>query len=377
MLNAPSAAARKAPARKAPARKATAAACGIALALTLAACSNQDANQSGSASSAGSAADSATASASQADSQAAFPVSITHHFGTTTIDKAPTRVATVGWANHEVPLALGIVPVGISKATWGDDDNNGLLPWVEEKLAELGAETPELFDETDGIPFEQVAATKPDVILAAYSGLTQEDYDTLSKIAPVVAYPDVAWSTSLEQMIDLNSTALGKQEEGAQLVKDLDSQVAAALDKHPKLKGTKVLFTAFGGTTDASKLGFYPTVDPRMGFLADHGFGVPAIVEENSRDAEKFWVEVSAENPEQFEDVELIIAYSSGKAEDDAKLLADLQKDPLKSKIPAIKNGNVAFIDNGPLGASANPSPLSIPWSLDKYFAALEAGLQS
>ena len=38
-------------------------------------------------------------------------------------------------------------------------------------------------DRYDGIDFEAVADTQPDVILAAYSGLTQEDYDTLSKIA--------------------------------------------------------------------------------------------------------------------------------------------------------------------------------------------------
>ncbi|MBR7200502.1 hypothetical protein PS14A_26535, partial [Pseudomonas sp. 14A] len=66
----------------------------------------------------------------------------------------------------------------MSKATWGDDDDNGVLPWVEEKLDELGAETPVLFDETDGIDYEAVADTEPDVILAAYSGLTQEEYDT-------------------------------------------------------------------------------------------------------------------------------------------------------------------------------------------------------
>ena len=48
-----------------------------------------------------------------------------------------------------------------------------------------------LFDETDGIDFEAVADTQPDVILASYSGLTQEEYDTLSKIAPVVAYPEL------------------------------------------------------------------------------------------------------------------------------------------------------------------------------------------
>ncbi len=66
-----------------------------------------------------------------------------------------------------------------------------------------------LFDETDGIDFEAVANTNPDVILAAYSGLTQQDYDTLSQIAPTVAYPTTAWSTPWRDWIKLESKALG------------------------------------------------------------------------------------------------------------------------------------------------------------------------
>ncbi|MDR0730076.1 MAG: ABC transporter substrate-binding protein, partial [Treponema sp.] len=102
------------------------------------------------------------------------PITIEHALGTTVIQTRPVRIATVNWANHEVPLALGLVPVGMAAANFGDDDGDGLLPWVEERLSELGAATPVLFDETDGIDFEAVADTNPDVILAAYSGLTQE-----------------------------------------------------------------------------------------------------------------------------------------------------------------------------------------------------------
>ena len=40
----------------------------------------------------------------------AFPVTIEHAFGETTIESKPERIATVAWANHEVPLALGVVP---------------------------------------------------------------------------------------------------------------------------------------------------------------------------------------------------------------------------------------------------------------------------
>ncbi|MFK5664227.1 hypothetical protein V7O34_25660, partial [Escherichia coli] len=84
----------------------------------------------------------------------ASPIVIEHALGTTTIEEKPERVATVAWANHEVPLALGVVPVGMAAANFGDDDDNGMLPWVEEKLDELDAEPPVLFDETDGIDFE-------------------------------------------------------------------------------------------------------------------------------------------------------------------------------------------------------------------------------
>lgn len=268
----------------------------------------------------------------------------------------------------------------MSKATYGDDDGDGILPWVEDKLKELGADSgdkkPVLFDETDGIPFEKVADTKPDIILATYSGISQEDYDTLSKIAPVIAYPDMAWGTSLEDMILISSKAIGKADEGKKLSENLDTTIADALEKYPNLKGKKALFTSFGGSSDPSKLGFYSTEDPRMGFLVNHGLAAPKIVEEQSKTADKFWVEVSTENPEQFDDVDVIISYSSGDKAEDEKNVKDMQADPLLSKIPAVKNGNIAFLEDGPLGAASNPSPLSIPWGIDRYFAALNEGLK-
>ena len=42
-----------------------------------------------------------------------FPVTVEHAFGSTTIPARPERVATVAWANHEVPLALGINKSGL------------------------------------------------------------------------------------------------------------------------------------------------------------------------------------------------------------------------------------------------------------------------
>ncbi len=300
----------------------------------------------------------------------AFPVTVTHVYGETTITKKPERVATVAWANHEVPLALGVVPVGMSKAAWGDDDGDGVLPWVEDKLTELGAKTPVLFDETDGIDYEAVADTHPDVILAAYSGLTQEEYDTLSKIAPVVAQPGIAWGTSVEDMIRLDSKALGLEKQGDALIDDLHAQTDAALEKHSVLKDKKLLF-AYIDPSDLSQIGYYTAIDTRPGFLHDIGLPFPSVVEKNA-DSTEFYLTVSAEKADEFDDVDVFVTYG------DASMVPLLQADPLLSKIPAIAAGRIAVLgDATPLAASANPSPLSIPWGIEDYFAVLAKPLEN
>ena len=325
-------------------------------ALVLTGCSGQDA------------ADTAEAASSTGG---AFPVTIEHAYGETTIDTQPERIATVAWANHEVPLALGVVPVGMSKATWGDDDGDGVLPWVEDQLDELGAETPVLFDETDGIDFEAVADTEPDVILAAYSGLTQEEYDTLSKIAPVVAYPDVAWGTSYEDMIRLNSAAIGLAPEGDQLIEDLNAEVQTALADHPALADSNVLFS-YIDPADFSQIGFYTALDTRPGFLNSLGLPEPTIVADESAGTDLFYVTVSSEEADRFADVDVFVTYGDA----DGAIVSQLQADPLLAQIPAIQNGNIAVLENStPLAASANPSPLSIGWGIDEYFALLAGAL--
>nr|WP_186349761.1 iron-siderophore ABC transporter substrate-binding protein [Gordonia spumicola] len=293
-----------------------------------------------------------------------FPITVTHALGTTTVTSAE-RIATVGWSNQEVPLALGVVPVGMAKATWGDDNGNGVMPWVEDKLKALGAQTPAMYDETDGPDYEAVAATEPDVILAAYSGLTEEQYTKLSKIAPVVAYPSIPWGTTWEETIALNSKAMGREADGKKLIADLTGQVNTAVSAHPELKSTKTLF-AYLEPNDMSKIGYYTLNDPRANFLKTAGLPVPSAVESSSATSKDFYVQVSAEQADQFNDVGLIVTYGDGST------LARLQADPLLGKIPAIKAGHVAVLqDSTPLAAASNPSPLSIPWGAAKYFDLL------
>ncbi len=138
------------------------------------------------------------ATAEESDvADAQFPMTITHGLGETVIESKPESVVAIGWGNPDVPLALGIVPTGIAEANFGPRDENGLLAWTAEAFEELGVE-PNVFDDTDGWDYEAIADCNPDVILAAYSGLSQEEYDRLSEIAPVVAYPEISWTTTLQ-----------------------------------------------------------------------------------------------------------------------------------------------------------------------------------
>jgi len=307
-----------------------------------------------------------SSSAGEEDSTAEFePITIEHALGTTTIDSEPQRVATVQWANHEVPLALGVVPVGMAAANFGDDDGDGLLPWVSERLEELDAEVPVLFDETDGIDFEAVADTNPDVILAGYSGLTQEDYDTLSEIAPVVAYPEAPWATPWREMIEINAAGMGMATEGEELVASLEQDIDDAVGEAPQLEGKATMFLTHVDTTDLSEVSFYTPYDTRSAFFEDLGLTTPASVQEVSTDPDQFSGTVSAEQVDQFNDVDIIVTYG------DQALVDALNADPLLSQIPAVKSGAIVLLPDTPLGTAANPTPLAISWVLEDYVSML------
>ena len=297
-----------------------------------------------------------------------FPLRVAHAYGETVIPARPQRVATVSWANHEVPLALGVVPVGMAAANFGDADGDGLLPWVKAALDELGAEVPRLYDEGDGIDFEAVAATQPDVILAAYSGLSRQDYDTLSMIAPVVAFPEGPWATGWRDIIRLNAAGMGMAEAGTALIDRIEEEIAATRAAHPEFEGKTAMFVTHLAPTDLSRISFYTDNDPRVRFFHDLGLASPAFIAETAERG-AFAGEISAERIDLLDDVDLLVTYGG---ED---LRAGLAENALTAHLPAVAKGGLVLLGNDAMGTAANPTPLSLPWVLDDYAAQLSAAL--
>lgn len=80
----------------------------------------------------------------------------------------------------------------------------------------------------DGLAFEQIAALQPDLILALYvpSGLTQEDYNRLSQIAPTVAPPagETEGGISWQDLTRTVGLAVGQPDEAERIVADVEAR---------------------------------------------------------------------------------------------------------------------------------------------------------
>lgn len=299
------------------------------------------------------------------DSGSMFPITIEHAFGQTVIESKPERVATIAWANQDTPLALGIVPVGFSMANFGPVDEYGMHSWTAAKVAELGEADPNVFSDTDGLDYEAINDAQPDIILAAYSGLTQEEYDLLSQIAPVIAYPRAAWQTYWREQIVINSTAIGLAAEGEQYIAEMEQLIEATTSKYPELDDITGAFLWIDAS-DLSSFYLYFPVDTRAAYLIDLGIEFPESLNELQTDEGGFTVSISAEHIDVLEELDIIVAYG------DAGLLEALQIDPIFSTVPAVKSGAVALIDsNSDLAGAATPSALSIPAVIDEYVELL------
>ena len=322
------------------------AAVAAAAVLSLSACSTGATGEEGGNSSASAASDS-------------FPVTIEHVYGETTIESAPERVATIAWSNAETALALGVVPVGMPIIGYGGNEQ-GTTPWIDEALEELDApigseNAPAQYSETDGIAFDDVAATNPDVILAAYSGLSQEDYDKLSKIAPVVAYPDAPWGTSWQDTATMIGKALGLSSEADKLVADTEQSIKDAAAEHPELEGKTFIY----GNLAKGASSVYTALDNRPKFMESLGLTQAPVVAENTKGNE-FYIPWSDENLNQL-DSDIFISWVA--SEDVADTIA---ADPLLSQIPAVKNGSlVADADPTRVFSTSAINVLSIPYALD------------
>ncbi|MBL0888389.1 iron-siderophore ABC transporter substrate-binding protein [Myceligenerans indicum] len=287
-----------------------------------------------------------------------FPITIEHALGTTTIEEEPTRVATWGWGSTEAAIAVGVYPVAVAEQVWtvGED---ALLPWVEDAYEEAGEDLPVILDDaTQGeeVPYEQFAEADPDLIVATYSGLTEEQYELLEEIAPVVAYPDAPWTTSWDDTITLTAEALGRGTEGEQVLAGFEDYAAGIAAEHPEFEGKTI--AAVVDDPQNGQIYVYNSSDPRAGFLEKLGFELaPAVDELDPSGGEDFYYTLSYEELDKLES-DVVVAYSY--TEEQAEALPDSKE---LSALPALADGMVAqVVGTVNVSSVSPPTALSYDW---------------
>lgn len=316
----------------------------LVAALGLAACGGDD--------------DGAQAGATTAGSASAFPVTIDHAFGATTIEAAPERVVAWGWGSADAAIALGVTPVAIPFQSYGGDAD-GVLPWIREALDAKGEAVPTVLpDSAEEPPYEEITAAEPDLILAPYSGVTKKQYELLSAIAPTVAYPGEAWATPWRETIEIVGTALGRDAEAEALLADIDARFAEKAEQHPQLAGKSVAMVWDAGGT----FYVYRTADPRVEATLALGLTSDPSVDALANGDETFYYTLSYEKLDQLES-DILVSFA-----DDRKLSKAFLGSPQGRTMAQVREGRVApLVGKAFISSVSPPTALSLTWGLDDY----------
>ncbi|MEV4172791.1 iron-siderophore ABC transporter substrate-binding protein [Nonomuraea sp. NPDC049709] len=293
----------------------------------------------------------------------AFPVTVEHAFGSTQITKAPERVVSVGYTDDQAILAFGVKPVGMvdqyPNPPGKTPDINTQWPWVKDKWGDTRPEV--IMTNGDSGPnYEKIAALRPDLIIAVYSEIDQAAYDRLSKIAPTVGRTkgekepfSAPWQDNALHI----AKALGKADEGAKMVQDIQAKLDAARAAHPEFAEQ----TAVAVSWYKNSVAPFTTTDVRGRMVT--GIGFKGTTEIDKIAGGSFYTVLSPERIDLI-DVDRIFVIAD-QADQDA-----LKKFELFANLPAVKNGKVSYLldSEGPaIGAAMSQGTLlSLPYAIDE-----------
>jgi len=298
------------------------------------------------------------------EAKPAFPVTIEHKYGSTTLDKLPERIVLVGLTEQDTLLALGVVPMATRE--WYGGLPGAIFPWAKDKLG--NAAVPVVLSSTE-INFEQIASLKPDVIIGLYSALTEDEYKTLSKIAPTVAQPGnyVDYGIPWQELTQTVGLIVGKEPEAKALVASVENRFKEVKAQHPEFTGKSGVVASTWGFPDTYYV--YHSQDPRNRFMTELGFTIPAEVDTLAKDT--FGATVSRERLDLVDvDAVVWITFSTDDVE-------KVKTDPLYKQLKAASEGRDIFLtpDNPLYDALNFNTVLSLPFAIDGMLPELTAAV--
>lgn len=289
---------------------------------------------------------------------------IEHTYGATEISGIPEQVVTVGLTEQDYVLALGVMPLACRE--WFGGYPGGLWPWAQEAAGD--APLPQVLPVTE-LDFEQIVTLEPDLILGVNSGLTAEEYDTLSQIAPTIAQPSeyADFGAPWEVITRTVGQALGRQEEAERLIPDIEARFEQARREHPAFGGATALLAAV--VYDGSIYIYAEGPAPR--FLTDLGFALPSGAASLFSGQDRPPVQLSSERLAVLDEADVLVLGVYG--EEGGAILDD----PLYQALGVAREGRTVVLPEASLtnGALTFGSVLSLPIALDEMAPRLDAAV--
>jgi iron complex transport system substrate-binding protein len=276
-------------------------------------------------------------------------VTIRHAFGETKIPGPPKRVVSAGYTDGDDLLAVGVIPVAVTN--WFGDQPFGVWPWA---LPKLGSGQPVVLDLSNGIQIDQIAALKPDLIVATNAGLDADTYAKLTAIAPTIAQSgqDAFFEPWKGQATTIGQ-AVFKDADMAALISGVDDRFAKAGKDNTSFSGKKVFLVRGAFVGDAAQI---TPAGWRTEFLTQMGFVIPdAIanyVDKGGNGAEALVPRAKAVSV--LDEADVLIWTTESDAEQ-AALLAD----PTFAQLKATKSNRNVLTGKDLAGAIAYASVLS------------------
>ena len=291
------------------------------------------------------------------------PVRLEHKFGVTEIPGRPERVVTVGLTEQDDVVALGGVLVGTRE--WFGEQPGGLWPWARARLG--GAPLPTVLPR-EPLDVERVAALRPDLILAMNSGIDRQQYDLLSRLAPVVAqpvgFPD--YGAPWQLLTRTSGRALGRDAEAERLVADVEGRFTQVRAATPQLRGaTGLLASSIGGAA------YVYVTGPAPRFLSQLGLAVPpAVTALSAGDPDAAPVQLSTERLDVLDASVVLLGLYEPAA-------SSVAANPLFAGRRVAREGRVVTLpeESELNGALSFSSALSLPLVLDGLVPRIAAAL--
>ena len=277
---------------------------------------------------------------------------IEHLYGTTELESSPQRIVSLDTQWTDVLTAMDGPLVG---AVLDPQIEGGRFPWQNDLPGSVQG-----IEASTSIPFEAVAALRPDLIVGTWQIEDQATYERLSEIAPTIPLLEERQVDPWQDIAEAAGEVLGDAEGARSLVDEYDTFVVELAGELPGLEGKDYALVNFVAG-DA----LYVVADPEDGasqLFAELGMEIdPEILEEAAGSGGR--LQLSLERADML-DSDLLLLLTNG---------ADPGQIPGYAQLPAVQGEAVALLDL-PMATGLNtPTPLSVPWALEQIRPALDA----